>query len=121
MRARQRVDDRGKRLFPLPRSPPPVSLREGRLHGMAPRKRRRRKEPSLHRGPGPHRLLFSHPSPPPEGTYQGPLGFGGYEMNVPLGAYEGIVGPAVLRVLRQLGEKLAGGRGGPLHTPPDAA
>ncbi len=31
-------------------------------------------------------------------------------MNVPLGAYEGIVGPAVLRELRQLGEKLAGTR-----------
>ena len=29
-------------------------------------------------------------------------------MSVPLGAYEGIVGPAVLRELRQLGEKLAG-------------
>src|SRR5512135_1234539 len=29
-------------------------------------------------------------------------------MNVPLAAYEGIVGPAVLRELRQLGEKLAG-------------
>src|SRR5512135_1739372 len=29
-------------------------------------------------------------------------------MNVPLAAYEGIVGPAVLREIRQLGEKLAG-------------
>ena len=29
-------------------------------------------------------------------------------MSVPLGAYEGIVGPAVLRELRLLGEKLAG-------------
>lgn len=29
-------------------------------------------------------------------------------MSAPLGAYEGIVGPAVLRQLRQLGEKLAG-------------
>lgn len=31
-------------------------------------------------------------------------------MSTPLGAYEGIVGPAVLRQLRQLGEKLAGTR-----------
>ena len=29
-------------------------------------------------------------------------------MSTPLGSYEGIVGPAVLRQLRQLGEKLAG-------------
>ena len=59
----------GSVYYPLPRSPPPASLREGRLHGVAPRKRGRRKEPSVHRCAGPHRFLFSHPYPPPEGTY----------------------------------------------------
>src|SRR5512134_717997 len=68
----------------------------------------RRGVSALRRRVGLHRLLLPHPGPPSPRNRAGPRGSEGRQMNKPLASYEGIVGSAVIRQLRRLGEKLAG-------------
>src|SRR5512134_199079 len=70
----------------------------------------RRGVPAVRRRVGLHRLLLPHPGAPSPRNRACPRGSEGREMNNPLSSYEGIVGSAVIRQLRQLGEKLAGTR-----------